>query len=85
MPSKPPLLPCPFCGARPVLQKLCHDENGKPEVFYYISCFNNTRKGDHSCAAIQVGDSRKEVTAAWNRRSAPLMKVNPDGSTQIVA
>ena len=61
------LLPCPFCGERPVVQRYVEEYDadhkfpaGEYEVGVTIRC--------HNCAVEQSEEYRSEAIAAWNRR-----------------
>jgi hypothetical protein len=58
------LLPCPFCGAAPVVDPFHHDE---PDGSTYIYCSGWNDSPDCKCD-LGFFDTRPEAVAAWNRR-----------------
>lgn len=61
-------LPCPFCGAPPVVgEHRSSDETGECEGYAYAECPNH---GATHFAGVHA-DSIDEAVAVWNARAAP--------------
>ena len=61
MADQPTILPCPFCGAQPVVEPW----HGAHPDTTMIGCQN-----DAACHALPnvVGDTKEEAIARWNQR-----------------
>jgi Lar family restriction alleviation protein len=62
MPALTPLLPCPFCGGKAIMDV---DEANDEFVWHSVGC------GECNCLMDQASDSAEDAARVWNRRATP--------------